>query len=230
MDFVNQISSKVLAFGDQIGGKLGVLFFPAVLVSAILLLCFARYSYKLLNVVLPLSCVASGAVVGANHLAPVLAEKFGFIGQIANIEFLAGFLVAAVFGLIALKSRALGVLIMGTAIGYLTVGALAKDILLSVDYVRELATQAGGFKATVVGILICIICMLATAYILLKFFNSIYIVATTIFVATAALALVAIFICGSSPMAPVIILGASALGFVFGSYCCHEQWYDVDFI
>ena len=102
MDFVNEISSKVLAFGDKMSSTLGIFFIPTVLVAAILLLGFARYSYKLLNVVLPLSCVASGAVVGANHLAPVLAEKFGFISQIANIEFLAGFLVAAVFGLIAL--------------------------------------------------------------------------------------------------------------------------------
>ena len=104
MEMVNDISAKILGFGAQFSGTLGMFFIPVVILSAIALILFAKYSYKFLKIVLPVAGMGVGAYLGATYVAPLVETHLAVVGQYINPGYLCAFVLAVVLGLLCLKS------------------------------------------------------------------------------------------------------------------------------
>ena len=141
MELVNQISAGVLSVGDKVGEALGLFFIPAILLGFILLLWFAAHSYKSFRIVLPFCGIVIGAYIGANFIAPLLSDYAPAVAEYVNPYYIPAILLAAVLALLFCKSQTLSVVLIGAFVGYTAIGRLAKDILLSIPFVYEIATE-----------------------------------------------------------------------------------------
>lgn len=223
MEMVNDISAKILGFGAQLGGTLGMFFIPVVILSAIALLWFAKHSYKFLKVVLPIAGMGVGAYVGATYLAPLVETHLAVVGQYVNPVYLCAIVLAAVLGLLCLKYHTFAILVIGAACGYLFLGRIVKDLLLSIPFILQIANDVIRLKSYTVGVIICAFTMVIFTFIVKRYFKKVYVFVTSFGVATATLAIASVLLFQNTSIASYAAIAGTALGVIVGLSLCYKQ-------
>ena len=227
MEMVNDISAKILGFGAQISGTLGMFFIPVVIISALALVLFAKYSYKFLKVVLPIAGMGVGAFAGATYVAPLIDKYLPVVGQYINPVYLCAIVLAAVLGLLCVKYHTFAILVVGAACGYLFLGRIVKDLLLSIPFVLHIANDVIRLKSYTVGVIICAITMVIFTFIVKRYFKKVYVIVTSFGVATATLGIAAVLIFQSTSIATYAAIAGTAIGAIAGMAFCYKQLGDV---
>lgn len=227
MEMVNEISAKILDLGAQIGALLGVFFIPATILGAILLVVFARYSYKLLKFVLPVAGIAIGAIVGAGYIAPYVETSLPVVTQYVNPYYVCAIVLAAILGVLCFKFHTFAILLIGAFAGFVVIGRIVKDLLLSLPFINAIAGDVIRLKSYIVGVIICFICMIVIAFLVKRYFKKIYVVTTSIGLTTATFGIAATLIFATTVIAPYATIAAAVIGFIVGSVFCYKQLGDV---
>lgn len=208
----NTHSNKILGLGE----KLGAYIIPAVILGAIALLLFAKNSYRLFKFVLPLAGVALGAIAGASLLTPYLNLYLPVVANYVNPFYLTGLVSALVIAFFCFRFHNFTVIVIGASVGFVVVGRIAKNILLSFPLVSQLATTLPPVVVYAVGTAIGILCMVVCAVVIKKYFRGFYILTTSIGGAVVALGAAALFIFATTTYLMYAVLGAVALGTLIG--------------
>lgn len=224
MEIVKEISANVLSFGDSIGFFL----VPAVVLVAIALFVFAKYSYKLFRIVLPLTGVILGAVVGSNVLASFVESSFPAVSNYLSPSFLAGIVVAALLAFFCFKFHKLTVLLIGASIGYLFVSGIIEALLRLLPIVQETLLNMTREQANIIGAIFSLVCVIITLVLFYKFFRPIYIFATSVGGAGLALGVTAIFIFANTSIAEIAVITAASIGAVIGLVFFAQQCAEID--
>lgn len=224
MDLVKNISSAVL----DLASKLGALVIPAIIAAVVLLVLFARNSYRLFRVALPFMAALAGSYIGAGLLGELIEKNVPAIADIANPYYIAGGIAALVLGLICAKFHKLTMFLIGAGLGVLYVDALLKGFLWTLGFVNNMAESVPGGRTgdvvKFVGIAILVGCALACAILLLKLFKLVYVVITSVGVYAVVFALPAIFIFANASFAPIAVLACAGLGVVVGLFNIKLQY------
>lgn len=227
MEMVNSIIAQILGFSAQFSEKLGMFFVPAVIFATIALILFAKHSYKFLKIVLPLAGMVIGAITGATFIAPVLEKTFPVVGQYINPYYLIGIVLAAILGVICFKHHIFSILLVGACSGYLFLGRVVKDLLLSIPFINQIANDVIRLKSYVVGIIICVVTMIIFTFIVKRYFNKIYVLVTSLGVATATLGIASVLLFGNTSFAAYAAIAGTIIGFITGTAFCYKQFGDV---
>ena len=213
MDFVKELSIPIFALGDKLGGFL----IPTLVLSSIALLLFATFSFRLLRIALPVAGLGLGYVLGAQFLAPVLANVFKGAGFLTT-EMLAGIICAIVVGFICLRSYDFAVIAAGIALGYIFLSELAIWGLRQIKFVQDVLLATDMETAVKVGILLSAVCGFFTLILFKKCFKPTYIFSTTIIAAVIAFTIPAMFIFKSldADAFRIAVLTASDIGLALG--------------
>ena len=215
MDFVKDISIAVRTAVAPIGP----LVIPAIIAAVVLLVLFAKNSYKLFRVGLPFVAALAGAYIGAGLLGDIIKTNVPVIGDFVNPLYLAAGVVALVLGLLCAKFHKLTMFIIGAGIGVVAIDGLVKGLLWNMDFVNNIVDSVGGtgsITVAIVGVIILVICALLCALILKKFFKGIYILVTAIGGLVIAAALPAIFIFANTGIAEIAVIACAVIGLIFG--------------
>lgn len=227
MEMVNEIITKILDFSAQFSEKLGMFFIPAVIFATVALVLFAKYSYKLLKIVLPLAGMAAGAVLGASFVAPFVEKTFPVVGEYISPFYLAALVLAAILGGLCVKYHTLAVLLVGACSGYLFLGRIMKDLLLSLPFIQHIAFDVIRLKSYVVGVIVCTITMVIFTFLVKRYFKKLYVFVTSVGVATATLGIAAVLLFASTSFVTYAALAGAAIGLIAGMAFCYKQMGDV---
>ena len=215
MEFVRNISAPILEFGN----KYATYLIPALIFIPLLLILFSRFSYSIFKFVFPIAGAVAGYFAGAKYLTQ-LVEKYFTGYEFIKPEYVAGAACALVLLILCCKGRKTAVLLCGAGVGYLVVGKIAIDALNKISVMKEILTNTPDDKRTMFLAMISIVCSLVVMFLFHKFFNFIYIYATSIGSAVAAFALPAIFLFtkfGNLEIGVLACAGVGALiGLIFG--------------
>lgn len=215
MEIVQKISAPILEFGD----KFATYLIPALIVLPILLILFARFSYSIFKFVLPIAGAVAGYFAGAKYLTQFV-EKYFTGYKFIKPEYVAGAACALVLLILCCKGRKTAILLGGAGVGYLVVGNMVIDLLNKNSFMNEVLTNTPDDKKTMFLFMISVVCSLVVMYLFHKLFNFIYIYATSIASAAAALALPAIFLFnkfGNLEIGVLVCAGIGAfIGLIFG--------------
>lgn len=227
-----QYIEKAMALGNQImlyGAKLEAFLIPAVILGAIALLVFSRYSYKCFKIVLPVAAIILGSTFGVSliqtvletdlvkqNLGNVMESVNAVVGQFINPLFLAGIVIAIILAIFCFKFTNFTVLLLGASAGYVLLGRVAKDFILSFDFVTSIVQNTDRTIVAIVGILVGVLCMLVCAFLVNKFFRPIYIVVTSVGAAAAALGLAAMFAFATTDFTVYATLAGAGVGTIVG--------------
>ena len=224
---VNDISAKILGFGAQFSGTLGMFFIPVVILSAIALILFAKYSYKFLKIVLPVAGMGVGAYLGATYVAPLVETHLAVVGQYINPVYLCAFVLAVVLGLLCLKYHTFAILVIGAACGYLFLGRMVKDLLLSIPFILQIANDVIRLKSYTVGVIICAITMVIFTFIVKRYFKKFYVIVTSFGVATATLGIASVLLFQNTSISTYAAIAGTVIGAIVGMTFCYKQLGDV---
>ena len=225
MEIVKDISANVLSFGDSIGFFL----VPAIVLIAIALFAFARYSYKFFRVLLPLTGVILGAVVGSNVLASFVEDSFPNISSYISPSFLAGIIVAAALAFFCFKLHKLTVLLIGGSLGYLFIAGIVEALLRKIPYVQQTLVNMTSEEAVTIGAIFTLVCVALTLVIFHFFFRPIYVLTTTVGGCACALGIAAIFIFANTSISEVAVLTAAGIGAVVGLVFFAKQYSEINY-
>ncbi len=224
MDFVKDISTKVL----DATANLGALVIPEIVASVVLLVLFARNSYRLFRVALPFMAALAGSYIGAGLLGGFVKDTVPAIADFINPLYVAGGIVALLLGLLCAKFHKLTMFLIGAGLGVLFIDELIKGILWGFKFVNDIAEAVPGGRngnfVKVVGIIILVGCAIVTAVLLLKLFKLLYVFITSVVVYAAAFALPAIFIFANASFAPIAVVACAGLGVIFGLFNIKLQY------
>lgn len=223
MEMVNLLRTQILGISAQIGEVLDMFFIPCLLLGAIALMVFARYSYRLLKFVLPIGGIVIGAIVGAALVGPIVETSLPAVVEYVNPFYLSAIVLAAVLGVICWKYHTFAILLIAVLSGYVVVGRVVKDFLLSLPFINAIANDVIRLKSFIVGVIICAICTVIVAFLVKRYFKIIYVIVTSIGVAAAALGFVATVFFATTSIATYASLGAAALGALIGWSFCYKQ-------
>lgn len=216
MDFVKDIS---IAVREAVAG-LGPLVIPAIIAAVVLVVLFAKNSYKLFRIGLPFLAALAGSYIGAGLLGGLVKDALPAVADIFNPHYVAGGLVALVLGLLCAKFHKLTMFLVGAGLGVLFIDELVKGLLWSLDFVVKTAESVPGGRegdvVKIVGIVILALCALVSAIILVKFFKGIYILVTAVGGLVVAAAVPAIFIFANTNFAEIAVIACAAIGLIFG--------------
>lgn len=222
MEFIQKISEGLSKFA----GNFGFFAIPLFVLASVALLVFAKYSYKLFKIVLP---VAAGAVTGyicGDLCAPMVERSFKTIPEFLSPAILAGLIIGVLVALLCFKLHNLTVLILGAGLGYITISWLAHKLLRTTDFVNRILRDLPMKDAILFSTIVSITCAIITVFVFHKYFKKIYIVSTSVGCAMAALAVPAMLIFASSEMLPLITLIAAGVGALVGIFFCDRQFVD----
>ena len=223
MEMVNDISAKILDFSAQFSDKLGIFFIPVVILSAIALILFAKYSYRFLKIVLPIAGMVGGALLGATFIAPFVEKTFPAVGQYVSPFYLSAIVLAAVLAFICIKYNTFAIILVGAAAGYLFLGRIVKDLLISIPFIEHIATDVIRIKSYTTVVIICVLTMIVVAFIVHRYFNKLYVLVTSVGVATATLGIAAVLIFANTSIATYAAIAGAALGALIGAVFCYKQ-------
>ena len=227
MEMVHEISAKLLDLSAQAGAFLGVFFMPCVVICAFMLLAFAKNSYKLLKVALPLGGATIGAMCGAALIAPLVEKYAPAVASYINPFYLCALVLAAVLALLCFKYHTFAILIIGAASGFVVVGRVAKDILLAIPFIKTIADDVIRLKSYVVGVIVCIIAMVVFTFLVHRYFKKFYVFVTTVGVAAATLGACGVLFFATTTIAEYAGIVGAVLGALVGAVFCHKQLGDV---
>lgn len=219
MEIVKQASAAVFNFGASLGAFL----IPCVILCSVALMLFAKYSYKLFKIVLPLAGVVLGSLLGASLIGPMIKGISGFV----NPALVAGAVCAAVLAFLCFKLHKFTVFVIGASCGYILVGRIVKDLLLDIPFIFQLSETVERPITMTVGIIIGLICLAVTAVVVKKFFRSIYVIATSVGGAAASLGIASVFVFAGTTIADVATVTALGLGAIIGLVFCAKQLSDI---
>ena len=222
MEFIQKISESLLDFSEIFG------FFaiPFFVLASIALLAFAKYSYKLLKIVLP---VAAGAVTGyicGDLCAPMVERSIRDIPEFISPSVFAGLIIGVIVALLCFKLHNITILIVGAGFGYITVSWLAHKLLRTTDFVNRILWFLEMSEAVLFSTIVSIVCALVAVLVFQKYFKKIYIVSTSMGCAMAALAIPAMLIFANVEMLPLATLIAAGIGAIIGIFFCDRQFVD----
>ena len=221
MEIVDKISAPILEYGN----KLGTYLVPVLIALPILLILFSRFSFNIFKIVFPIAGAVAGYFAGAKFLT-TFVEKYFTGYKFIKPEYVAGAVCALVLLIFCFKGRKVAMLAIGASVGYLVVGKLAIDGLNKIKFMNEVLTNTPEDKRTMFYFMISAICALVLMYLFGKCFNALYIYATSVASAAAAVAVPALFIFEKvkvPEMSLLICAGVGALiGLIFG-YIQHSR-------
>lgn len=220
---IQEISARIIKSVALINTEFAVLVIPVVIIAAIALMAFARHSFKLFKVVLPFAGIVAGYVAGSHFIGDLLAKYAPAVGEHIDPYLLAGLVVAAAAAFFCIKFPIVSIFLIGGTAGYILIGRLAKDILLAIPFVHAIATSVERPKSMAVGIIISVVCMIVTAFIVKKYFKTIYIMATSIGCSMLALGGAAIFLFESTSFTTYATIVALSIGAIIGLIFCYNQ-------
>lgn len=228
----DQILNSLMGVGQQVmdyGAKLGAYIIPAVILGVIALFFFARHSYKCFKVVLPLTAVVLGSTlgitvindvlateIGQKHLAPIYDAFTGAVSEFINPTILVGLVLALVLGAFCLKFPTFTVVLCGLGAGYVLLGDFMKSFILSFDFVQHIVANTDRSIVAAVGAVVALICALLCAYIVCRFFRTVYIVCTSVGACAFALGTAAMFIFATTDFTVIATLAAAGVGALIG--------------
>ena len=211
MEIVRQISTPVLEFGD----KLGIAIYPLMILAAVALFFFAKYSYKLIDIIFPVSCLVVGYFTGAKILASLViliipgAESF-------ILSLVLGILCTALALYLLVKESGFATVLLGLGTGYLLFGNVAVFVLRNMKFIREILLNTTMDKAVMLATVLSIICAIGTMIAFALCFDFVYTVLTSVVSVTAAVVIPAIVIFKGMDSPEGIILALAALGAIGG--------------
>lgn len=217
-----EIVTKMCAAVLELGNKLGAFLIPALVVLSLALLFFARHSFKLFKIALPLAGLAAGYLVGSKELGPVLAKSVPELGS--NAGLIAGIACAVLIGIFCLRARTFTVLVIGICVGYALVGDVVIKAMREVKFIAEIVLNTDMSTAIILAAIISLICAIITMLIFKKFFNIIYLFATSVAGAALALAVPVIFICAKMAELEVAVVAAAGVGALIGLIFFAKQY------
>ena len=224
LDFVKDISTAVLGAAAGIGP----LVIPAIVAAVVLLVLFARNSYRLFRVALPFLAALAGSYIGAALLGGILKDSVPAATDFVNPIYIAGGVVALVLGLLCAKFHKLTMFLVGAGLGALFVDGIVKGILWSFDFVNNIAESVPGGRTgsvvMIVGMIILAACAIVCALLLLKFFKAVYVFITSVVVYVVVFAIPAIFVFASVSFAPIAVLACAGLGVIVGLFNIKLQY------
>ena len=223
------IVEKISELLATVSNTIGIFVFPLVIVLSAALLIFARYSYRCFRIVLPISGVALGAMVGAN-VTDILVKTFAIeVSLPVDLKYIVGIVIAAALGFFCFKFHRLAVLVSGACLGYIVIGRIVKDFLLLFPFVQLVASGTEPKLIALVAAVVCIICMLVTAYFVDKFFKPVYLLVTTIGGAVLALLVPTVLMFTNPAIVGTAALVAAIIGLVAGAVCYGIQSYETQY-
>lgn len=225
MPFVSDISSAVLGFANDFK----FLAIPVVIAAVIGLVLVARYSYKLLGVLIPLLGATIGAYIGAGLLGGVIDKAIPAIAEFINPTYLVGIVIAVILAFVCAKYYNFTLFLVGGGIGYIVIAKLIKSVLIPLALVQDTAKAAGALVTDIVGLLISIGCGVVLAILVMKYFKQIFTVLTSVVGVAVAAGLAAMFVFANSSIADYAVVGGAALGAIVGIKLgidqLRENWY-----
>lgn len=225
MPIIEKIN-ELLAF---ISGPLGVFVFPVVIIAAAALLIFARYSYRCFRVVLPVSGVVLGSVVGMN----ITGYLLGLIGTELTLpidpKYIVGIVLATILGLLCFRFQRLAVFLAGGGLGYMVVGKAVAGFVKQFPFIQAVENTTNTSIVETVDIVVCIILAVICAFIVNKYFKPVYIFVTTIGASIFALAVLTVLLFQGSAIVDIAAMVAAGIGLVVGAVFYGIQNYETMF-
>ena len=212
MEIVKQISAPII----ELGGTLGALLIPVIIAASLLLLVFAKYSYKLFRIVLPIAGLGAGYYAGSKMLGYFVQTNLPEVAKVIDPSIAAGVACALVVALFCLRAQSLTILAIGLCVGYALIGDTVIKLLRSLDFVAEILLNVDKGTALVLAAIISLVCAVVTMAILKKFFNFVYIFTTSVGGCVLAFALPAIFIFASAAIFETAVAYAAGIGAALG--------------
>lgn len=217
---IAQIIDAVLG----LGANLGVLVIPVALIAVIALGLFAKNSFKLFKLVLPLLGAAIGAYLGAGLLGKTIADAVPGLAKVIHPIYLVAIVFALIVSLIVSKHVKFTIFLVGAGVGYILIAEIVKGLLLKIPFVVDTAVKSGIVITHVVGFIIAIAVTLLCAIVLKKFFKVVYIIATSIAGMVASAGIAAIFLFASTTIAEIAVLASAVLGLILGIVAAVKQF------
>ena len=222
MEIVTKVSETVLPIGD----KLDILLVPVLMLFVAVLFIFSRYSYRLFKILLPLTCIAIGSMVGANLVGPVIEKAFPDVANYVNPAYIGGIACAAIIAFLCLKLLKLAIVITGAGAGYLFVSGIVHNLLRATKFISDILLNTDMETAIFFSTIITILSVIVTAVLFHFFFKPIYILATSIGSGAAALGVAAIFMfAGTAIMETAVLVSAGIGGFIGLVLACKQISY-----
>ena len=223
MEIVNDISKQIIDLCAPASDLLGMFFIPVVVLAALLLLVFSKFSYRLLKIVLPITATVLSAVSGAGLIAPFVEKGLPEIAEYADPYYVCVGALAIVLAVVCFKSHTAAILLVGGCVGYEFIGRIIKDLLLSSPFILHIANDVIRLKSYTVGVIVCIITMIICAFLVHKYFKRLYVIVTSVGVAVAAVgAACALCFANVEFLATAVLVGA-LVGLVIGMVFCYKQ-------
>ncbi len=222
MPIVQQMSGWI----DFLSAPLGVFVFPVIILAAAALLVFARYSYRCFRVVLPISAVVLGSVIGMN-ITGYLVTMFSINANLPiDLKYIVGIVLAAILCLLCCKCHRCAVLLAGAGLGYFVVGGAVAGFLKLFPFVQAVENGTAANIVETIDVIVALICMVVCAYFVNRYFKPVYIFVTTIGASIVALAFVAILLFQNSAIVDTAAIVAAVCGLVAGAVFHGIQSYE----
>ncbi len=209
---LEKISNLVL----DLASKLGSWTIPAAIAAVIVLVLFASNSYRLFKFVLPILAAVAGGYLGAVSLGKLVYDSLPGITNIINPVYLVGAIVGIICGLICAKFHRFSMLVIGAALGYTIISRFVKDVVLSFQITQDTINATDHITHVTVGMIICIVCLILTAIVLVKFFKPLYIVLTSVGCIFIAFVLSSVLIFVNTAIANIALIAGLILGLLVG--------------
>ena len=190
---VNRLADALFSFGIE--DKLGALFYPALILTSLLLLVLASNSFRLFKIGFPVLGAVLGYVAGSKAFADFVAAKLPeSAASLVDPAIIAGVACALVCAFIFMVFRTLSIIVLDVAISYVVVGDILIEALKNLQFVRDILINLDSKSAMMLGAILCGLCALISIFIINKFFNAAYVISTSLIFTVLAFALPAIFL------------------------------------
>lgn len=214
---VNRLADALFSFG--LHNKLGALFYPALILTSIVLLILAANSFRLFKLCFPILGAIMGYAAGSKAFASLVAQSLPDVVKLIDPAIVAGLACAIVCAIIFMAFRSVSILVLGVVIGYMIIGDALKEALKNLQIVRDIIINLDGQSAMMLAAILGGVCALVTVLIVKKFFNITYVISTSLIFTVLAFALPAVFLTAGMENAGKTVLmitdAASVLGGIF---------------
>ena len=223
MPVIQQILDIIATATDAVG----VFVFPLSIILSLALIVFARYSYRCFRIVLPVAGVALGAYAGMTLTDFFLGMNEAETAYAVEPKYIVGIVLAIVLGILCAKLHSFAVLLAGAGIGYAIIGPIVTGFFKLFPFVQIVESATDPAVVETVDMIVWLICMTVCGYLIHRFFKPIYLFATAIVPAVAAIVVPVVLILANNSEA--LTNGATiaaVCGLVVGSVCYGIQNYE----
>ena len=221
---VNRLADALFSFG--LHNKLGALFYPALILTSIVLLILAANSFRLFKIGFPVLGAVLGYVAGSKAFASFVAANLPeAAANLVDPAIVAGAACALVCAIIFMLFRSLSILVLDLAVSYVVVGDILIEALKNLQFVRDILINLDSKSAMMLGAILCGLCALISIFIINKFFNAAYVISTSLIFTVLAFALPAIFLTAGMENAGKTVLMVTDASTVLGCIFALRQYF-----